>query len=230
MIEGLIWLPAKLLGWVGDWILKQFGVSIDGGLGNKIIEIFRSSFGQLFEFYAKPFRVLASFFESDAETETESFLSRLMDRIKQFPELLSKWIENLPGIKFIKDGLGWLGEKFGNAKEAVSNLFNFDKVKKTTVDTLDKIDNLRKKSIEESKKMEKNYKEKMLQTQKDMAEMQKKLNTIAKETKESTDKNMTQLNQTIVTHSNNVNNSSDSIPDEIGSVSIMFKNKNWGMS
>ena len=70
-----------------------------------------------------------------------------------------------------------------------------------------------------------------LKTQKNMTDLQKKLNTLTQESKESTDKNMSQLNQTIINSSTNNNSSSEeNIPDEIGSASILFKNKSWGMS
>jgi len=37
-VKGIIELPAKILGWMGDKILGLFGVEIEGGLGQKIVD------------------------------------------------------------------------------------------------------------------------------------------------------------------------------------------------
>lgn len=51
VIEGFVDLPVKLFGWLADWVLRQFGIEIEGGVGPKIMQGLRFIFDLLFKFY-----------------------------------------------------------------------------------------------------------------------------------------------------------------------------------
>lgn len=51
-IKGFLYVPIKLLGWLGDFVLDIFGVEVEGGVGQKLFDIVDGFFGFVVDWWS----------------------------------------------------------------------------------------------------------------------------------------------------------------------------------
>jgi len=131
VIDGFIGLPVRLFGWIADWVLKQFGIEIEGGVGNRIMNSLKSLWdgittailnlgpiiGEWFnermnslkqrltgvaDFLAPVTAKVSSFFDDMGE-RISTFFNDMIQKLIGWIMKLPKWI---PGVKTLQEELG----------------------------------------------------------------------------------------------------------------------------
>lgn len=64
VVGGLIELPVKLLGWIADWMLGLFGVQIEGGAGQEIMDRIQNLTTELIDFVMHPFKSIQGWLQT----------------------------------------------------------------------------------------------------------------------------------------------------------------------